>query len=112
MTSIRPILLAAFLALLAFGTVAQASGSTTMALEMASAEGSAMSMGDCQGCPDEGNGKAGCDLVCTAPAFAVLKAADVSPVMPQLLRPDRPFGMSLPRGRRTPPDPLPPRPLI
>ena len=78
------------------------------------ADGGAMSMPDCQGCPEDGgsDANASCDLVCTAPVFAVLRAAEPAQFMTQLLRQDRPLGMTLPRGLRAPPDPFPPRTLI
>lgn len=103
-----------FLAVFAASTIVHAVSANAMALDMAMADGGAMSMPDCQGCPEDGgsDANASCDLVCTSPAFAVLKAACVSQVMPQLLRRDRPLGMLLPRGLRAPPDPFPPRILI
>lgn len=114
MSRVRTILLSAFVALLALSTVAHAASSSTMALDMAMAEGGAMSMADCQGCPEDGDtdAKAVCDLVCTAPVVAALKGVDVAQPTAALLCQDRPLGMTLPRGLLAPPDPFPPRPLI
>lgn len=114
MRKLAPLIAVVFIALFAASTIVHAVSANAMALDMAMAEGGAMSMPDCQSCPEDGgsDANASCDLVCTAPAFAVLKAAGVSQVMPQLLRQDRPLGMLLPRGLRAPPDPFPPRTLI
>jgi hypothetical protein len=114
MPRVRAIFLSAILALFALSTVVHAVSANAMALDMAMADGGAMSMPDCQGCPEDGgsDANASCDLVCTAPVFAVLRAAEPPQVMTQLLRQDRPFGMTLPRGLRAPPDPFPPRTFI
>lgn len=114
MRKIASLIAVVFLVVFAASTVVHAVSANAMALDMATADSGAMSMPDCQGCPEDGDSdaNASCDLVCTAPAFAVLKAAGVSQVMPQLLRQDRPLGMTLPRGLRAPPDPFPPRTLI
>lgn len=97
-----------FLAVFAASTIVHAVSANAMALDMA------MSMPDCQGCPEDGDSdaNASCDLICTAPAFAVLRAVEPAQFMMPLLRQDRPLGMVLPRGLRAPPDPFPPRTLI
>jgi hypothetical protein len=103
-----------FLAVFSASTIVHAVSANAMALDMAMADGGAMSMPDCQGCPEDGDSgaNASCDLICTAPAFAVLKAAEPAQFIMPLLRQDRPLGMVLPRGLRAPPDPFPPRTLI
>jgi len=103
-----------FLAVFAASTIVHAVSANVMALDMAMAKGGAMSMPDCQGCPGDGDSdaNASCDLVCTAPVFAFLKAVGAAQFMTPLLRQDRPLGMTLPRGLRAPPDPFPPRTLI
>lgn len=104
----------AILVVFAASTIVHAVSANAMALDMAMADGGAMSMPECQGCPEDGDSgaNASCDLICTAPAFAVLKAVEPAQFMMPLLRQDRPLGMALPRGLRAPPDPFPPRTLI
>ncbi|MFC4217542.1 hypothetical protein ACFP4H_16055 [Pseudophaeobacter arcticus] len=101
-----------FLVVFAASTIVHAVSANAMALDMA--DGGAMSMPECQGCPEDGDSgaNASCDLICTAPAFAVLKAVEPAQFMMPLLRQDRPLGMALPRGLRAPPDPFPPRTFI
>jgi len=103
-----------FLAVFAASTIVHAVSASAMALDMAMADGGAMSMPDCQGCPEDGDGdaNASCDLVCTTPAFAVLTGVGPAQFIMPVLRQDRPLGMTLPRGLRAPPDPFPPRTLI
>lgn len=100
------------LAVFAASTIVHAVSANAMALAMA--DGGAKSMADCQGCPEDGDvdADASCELVCTAPVFAVLKGSGSSRHVMPLLRHDRPLGMALPRGVRAPPDPFPPRTLI
>lgn len=102
------------LVVFATSTIVHAVSANAMALDMAMAEGGGVSMPDCQGCPGDGDSdaNASCDLVCTAPVFAVLRVVEPAPVMMPLLRQDRPLGMTLPRGLRAAPDPFPPRTLI
>jgi len=99
-----------FLAVFAASTIVHAVSANAMAM----AEGGAMSMPDCQGCPEGGDSDAtaSCDLVCTAPVFAVLRAMEPAQFMTPLLRQNRPLGIKLPRGLLAPPDPFPPRTLI
>jgi len=99
-----------FLAVFAASTIVHAVSANAMAM----AEGGAMSMPDCQGCPEDGDSDttASCDLVCTAPVFAVLRAMEPAQLMTPLLRQNRPLGIKLPRGLLAPPDPFPPRTLI
>lgn len=114
MRKLASLIAVVFLAVFAASTIVHAVSANAMALDMAMAEGGAMSMPDCQGCPEDGgsDANASCDLVCTAPVFAVLRAAEPAQLMTPLLRQDRPLGMTLPRGLRAPPDPFPPRTLI
>lgn len=102
------------LAVFAASAIVNAVSTNAMALDMAMAEGGAMAMTDCQGCPEDGDSDANavCDLVCTAPITADLKGADVAQIVVPLLLRDRPIGMTLPRGLRAPPDPFPPRTLV
>lgn len=109
------LLVIVFLAVFAASTIVHAVSANAMALDMAMGDGGAMSMADCQGCPEGEDGAPDattCKLVCTAPAISALNgAASVQHVAP-LVRHDRPVGMILPRGLRAPPDPFPPRTLI
>lgn len=100
-----------FLVVFAASTVVHVVSANAMALDMAMAGGGAISMPDCQGCAEDGDSDANatCDLVCIAPVFAVLSAAESAHFMMPLLRQDRPLGMTLPRALRAPPDPFPPR---
>lgn len=103
-----------FLVVFAASTIVHAVSANAMALDMAMADGGAMSMPECQSCPEDGDrgANANCDLICTAPAFAVLRVAEPARFMMPLLRQARPLGMALPRGLRAPPDPFPPRTFI
>lgn len=103
-----------FLVVFAASTTVHAVSANAMALDMAMHDGGAMSMPDCQGCPENGDNdaNASCDLVCTAPAVAVLRGVGPAQAIMPVLRQDRPLGMTLPRGLRAPPDPFPPRTLI
>lgn len=76
--------------------------------------GGAMTMIDCPDCPADGDGDSvmDCELACMAPVICVLKGAESSGLAAPLLLHDRPLGLELPRGLRTPPDPFPPRTLI
>lgn len=114
MRKLASLIAVVFLVVFAASTIVHAVSANAMALDMAMADGGATSMPDCQGCPEDGDSdaNASCDLVCTAPAFAVLRAVGPAQVMMPLLRQDRPLGMTLPRGLRAPPDPFPPRTFI
>ncbi|PWE29849.1 hypothetical protein DDZ14_16600 [Maritimibacter sp. 55A14] len=110
-----PVMPLLFLAVFAAGIITHAVSANAMALDMAIADGGAMSMADCQGCPTDNDGdpdEAACELVCTAPAMSLLYGAASAQYVTPLLGHAPPIGMPLPNGLRAPPDPFPPRSLI
>lgn len=102
------------LAVFAASTVVHAVSANAMALDMATSADGAMSMPDCQGCPEGGDSDttASCDLICTAPVFAMVKGAAAAQFAIAIPMREWPLGMTLPRGLQAPPDPFPPRTLI
>lgn len=103
-----------FLAVFAESTVVHAVSANAMALDMATSADGAMSMPDCQGCPedDDSDSTASCDLICTAPVSAMVKGMAAAQFAIAIPMQEWPLGMTLPRGLKAPPDPFPPRTLI
>ncbi|WP_417728453.1 hypothetical protein [Roseovarius sp.] len=103
-----------FLVVFAASTIVHAVSANAMALDMAMADGGAMSMPECQGCPEGGDSDttASCDLICTAPVFAMVKGTAAAQFTIAIPMREWPLGMTLPRGLQAPPDPFPPRTLI
>ena len=108
------VLVVAFLAVFAAGSVVHATSLTTMAVKMALADSGPMDMADCAGCDSDGNGDKGglaCDLVCTAPFVADLGTGSTlsGPVAVSTATPKGDYDFV---GRTGPPEPYPPRTLI
>jgi|GEM_PF-6410991 len=102
-----------FLAVFAASTIVHTVSANAMALGMATAQSDMMPDGQgCVDCEDGNPDAAVCNLVCTAPAIAMLKGVASLHHTVSVLRHDRPIGTTLPRGLRAPPDPFPPRILI
>ena len=73
MRKIASLIAVAFLAVFAASTVVHAVSANAMALDMAMADGGAMSMPDCQGCPEDGGSDASANgraAICSTSATA------------------------------------------
>lgn len=92
-----------------------AATANAMALDMAMADGSPMSMTDCQSCPENGDNDAdgaACNMVCTGPTIAMMTSTATTAGDVSAFRHDRPTRITVPHWRRAPPDPFPPRTLM
>lgn len=108
------IIVVAFLAVFAAGSVVHAASTTTMAVKMALADSGPMDMADCTECDAGSNGDEGgptCDLVCTAPFVADLGTGNIlsGPVAVSTATPKGVYDFV---GRTGSPEPYPPRALI
>lgn len=108
------ILVVAFLAVFAAGSVVHAASTTTMTVKMALADSGPMDMAECAACdPDGGVDEGGpiCSLVCTAPFVADLGTGDIlsGPVVVATATPKGVYDFV---GRTSSPEPHPPRALI
>ncbi len=111
-TKLVRIFVFALLTAFAVGSVANATGATTMSLKMALADGGAMDMADCQGCGADNEGDDGglsCDMVCGAPLLANLSPEGSVPTVTGLSPSACDFYDIV--GRTGPPEPYPPRTL-
>lgn len=113
MTRIVRLLVLTMAVLLASWSVAQAAGSTAMALDMAST-GHHGGTVHCEGCDDHGatDSKANvqCHSICVAPVLADL--TDALETRPDLRESHDAASISPLTGRTDPPEPYPPRTLL
>jgi hypothetical protein len=115
MRALSSFILVAFLAVFAVSNIAHGVSANTMALQMAMEHSDAISMGDCQACPTDGDDtadKTPCKLDCTAAGAVTLTTTASFENMLPIPRHDRPLSAAVPHGLRAPPDPFPPRTLI
>lgn len=99
-------LMVALLAVFVSGSVVHAAGTTVMAIQMDMMEHDA-DMKDCEGCADDGQGNAPCDLDCIAPLLATVSPAETSQA--PALNETGPCAARCLVGRTGPPELHPPR---